>query len=102
MTEAEKRYHDWRACALDNETAAELNAIESDGAQIEERFCRELSFGTGGLRGELGAGTARMNVDTVRRATQGLADFLLAHTDWYVHPGDDRVDMISQVNFDQE
>ena len=78
MTEAEKRYHDWRACALDNETAAELNAIESDGAQIEERFCRELSFGTGGLRGELGAGTARMNVDTVRRATQGLADFLLA------------------------
>ena len=78
MTEAEKRYHDWRACALDNETAAELNAIESDGAQIEERFCRELSFGTGGLRGELGAGTARMNVYTVRRATQGLADFLLA------------------------
>lgn len=54
----------------------ELNGIKGDSAAISDRFYRDLSFGTGGLRGILGAGTNRMNIYTVRRATQGLADYL--------------------------
>ena len=50
----------------------------ADEAEIRDRFCRDLEFGTGGLRGVLGAGTARMNIYTVRRATQALADHLIA------------------------
>lgn len=56
----------------------ELLAVAGDDAQIEDRFYKHLEFGTGGLRGKLGAGTNRMNVYTVRRATAGLADYLLA------------------------
>ena len=56
----------------------ELEAIRGDDAAIEDRFYRELEFGTGGLRGVLGAGTNRMNVYVVRRATQGLAAYLKA------------------------
>ena len=58
--------------------AAELAAIEGDEAAISDRFYRDLAFGTGGLRGVLGAGTNRMNLYTIRRATQGLADYLNA------------------------
>ena len=79
MDTAKKRYEQWRACARDKEISAELAAMEGDAREIEERFGGELAFGTGGLRGVLGAGTARMNVYTVRRATQGLADYLLAN-----------------------
>ena len=79
MDTAKKRYEQWRACARDKELFAELAAIEGDAQEIEERFGAELAFGTGGLRGVLGAGTARMNVYTVRRATQGLADYMLAN-----------------------
>lgn len=64
----------------DEEIQAELTAIASDQNEIYERFYSELSFGTGGLRGILGAGSGRMNVYTVRRATQGLADYLNART----------------------
>ena len=78
MDTAKKRYEQWRACARDKALSAELTAIEGNAREIEERFGGELAFGTGGLRGVLGAGTARMNVYTVRRATQGLADYLLA------------------------
>ncbi len=60
----------------DPEIQAELTAIASDQSEIYERFYSELSFGTGGLRGVIGAGSGRMNVYTVRRATQGLADYL--------------------------
>ena len=74
MTEQE-RYGAWLAMA-DRETAAELEAIRGDEAEIRERFGAELTFGTGGLRGILGAGTDRMNVYVVRRATCGLAAYI--------------------------
>ena len=52
-------------------------AIRNDEEEIEERFYKELEFGTGGLRGVIGAGTNRMNIYTVRKATQGLANYIL-------------------------
>ena len=55
--------------------AEELQSI-TDAKELEDRFCRDLEFGTGGLRGKLGVGTNRMNIYTVRKATQGLADYL--------------------------
>ena len=57
----------------------ELEAIRGDDAAIEDRFYRELEFGTGGLRGVLGAGTNRMNVFTIGKATQGYANYLKNH-----------------------
>ncbi len=62
---------------FDQATKDELLAIKGDEGEIEERFYKELEFGTGGLRGVVGAGTNRMNVYTVRKATQGLANFIL-------------------------
>ena len=58
---------------FDQGTKDELLAIRNDQGEIEERFYKELEFGTGGLRGIIGAGTNRMNIYTVRKATQGLA-----------------------------
>jgi len=66
-------YQTWCEQA-DAKTREELLAIAQDDNEIKERFYKELEFGTAGLRGILGAGTNRMNVYTVRRATQGLAD----------------------------
>lgn len=60
----------------DPDLTRELPEIEGDEAAIEDRFAIDLSFGTAGLRGVIGAGTNRMNIYTVRRATQGLANFL--------------------------
>ncbi len=62
---------------FDQDTKNELLAIRGDEKEIEDRFYRELEFGTGGLRGVIGAGTNRMNLYTVRKATQGLANFIL-------------------------
>ena len=62
---------------FDEATKEELRAIKEDEKEITERFYRELEFGTGGLRGILGAGTNRMNIYTVRKATQGLANFII-------------------------
>lgn len=62
---------------FDADTKAELKAIADDEAQIEDRFYKDLEFGTGGLRGVIGAGTNRMNIYTVRKATQGLANYIL-------------------------
>lgn len=62
---------------FDEETKKELRAIGDDPKEIQERFYKELEFGTGGLRGIIGAGTNRMNLYTVRKATQGLANFIL-------------------------
>lgn len=62
---------------FDADTKAELAAIEKDEKEIEDRFYKELEFGTGGLRGVIGAGTNRMNIYTVRKATQGLANYIL-------------------------
>ena len=62
---------------FDDATKAELKAIADDDAQIQDRFYKDLEFGTGGLRGVIGAGTNRMNIYTVRRATQGLANYII-------------------------
>ncbi|WP_240419827.1 phospho-sugar mutase [Paenibacillus periandrae] len=64
--------------AIDESTKAELNHIKEQPKEIEDRFYRDLEFGTGGLRGVIGAGTNRINRYTVGRATQGLADFVNA------------------------
>lgn len=61
----------------DQETAAELQEISSDETEIQERFYRSLEFGTGGLRGVIGAGTNRINKYTVRQATQAMANYLI-------------------------
>lgn len=62
---------------FDEATRAELKALADNEAEIEDRFCRQLTFGTGGLRGVIGAGTNRMNLYTVRQATQGLANYII-------------------------
>ena len=59
------------------ETRAELKSIEGNEKEIEDRFYKDLEFGTGGLRGVIGNGTNRMNVYTVRKASQGLANFIV-------------------------
>ena len=64
----------------DPDLLAELRSVEGDEEQISDRFYRELEFGTGGLRGVIGAGDNRMNIYTVRKATQGLADYLNARS----------------------
>lgn len=73
----EKEFYRWLAQARDREIRDELLRVEGDEKQIEDRFYKPLSFGTGGLRGVIGAGTNRMNVYTVGRATFGLAEYLL-------------------------
>ncbi|MBP5151326.1 MAG: phospho-sugar mutase [Lachnospiraceae bacterium] len=62
---------------FDEDTKKELLSIKDDENEINERFYKNLEFGTGGLRGIIGAGTNRMNVYTVRKATQGLANYIL-------------------------
>ena len=73
-----ENYQSWlEAFASDEVTMQDLNSIANDEKEIEDRFYRNLSFGTAGMRGVLGAGMNRMNIYTVRRATQGLADYLI-------------------------
>ena len=72
-----KVYEEWLANPyFDEATKAELRAIAEDEKEIKERFYADLEFGTAGLRGIIGAGTNRMNVYTVRKATQGLANYI--------------------------
>ena len=73
MTEFER----WHEKVKDEELKKELVSISKNDKEIEDRFYKALTFGTGGLRGELGVGINRMNVYTVGRATFGLADYLL-------------------------
>lgn len=63
---------------FDEETKKELQGIEGNEAEIKERFYADLEFGTAGLRGVIGAGTNRMNIYTVRKATQGLANYIIS------------------------
>ena len=73
-----EKYEFWLASeAFDDETKAELEAIRGDEKEIKERFYKDLEFGTGGLRGIIGAGTNRMNKYSVGKATQGLASYIL-------------------------
>lgn len=78
----ENKYLEWLSKSdIDSELAAELVACGNDKSEIEDRFYRDLEFGTGGLRGVIGAGTNRMNVYTVAKATRGLAAYLRAAFD---------------------
>ena len=71
-------YKEWLSNPyFDQQTKEELKAIEGNEKEIEDRFYTELEFGTAGLRGVIGAGVNRMNIYTVRRATQGLANYIL-------------------------
>ncbi len=80
MSEATKQLEYWlNDSYFDEETKEELLKIRNDEAEVEDRFYRELEFGTGGLRGVIGAGTNRMNKYTVRKATQGLANYIKKH-----------------------
>lgn len=77
MMNINELYSLWCSNATDDsDLTNELSAIKNDSEGISDRFYRELEFGTGGLRGVIGAGTNRMNIYTVRRATQGFADYI--------------------------
>lgn len=77
MTKENALYQLWcENASEDADLVRELEAIREDSDAIRERFYKDLEFGTGGLRGVLGAGTGRMNIYTVRRATQGLANYV--------------------------
>ena len=72
-------YKEWMTSPyFDENTKKELKAIEQDENEMKERFYKELEFGTAGLRGIIGAGTNRMNIYTVRKTTQGLANYIAA------------------------
>ncbi len=76
-TAVRDKYNLWvNSAKEDPDLVNELNSIKDNDDEIYERFYRELEFGTGGLRGIIGAGENRMNIYTVRKATQGLADYL--------------------------
>ncbi len=78
MKDYMKIYEEWLANPyFDEDTKKELRAIQGDENEIKERFYMDLEFGTAGLRGVIGAGINRMNIYTVRRATQGMADYIL-------------------------
>ncbi|MCR5054524.1 MAG: phospho-sugar mutase [Lachnospiraceae bacterium] len=73
------RYDEWMTNLKDNDPLkAELVAIAGDDADIEDRFYKDLSFGTAGLRGKVGVGTNRMNFITVGKATQGVAEYIVS------------------------
>ena len=72
-----EKYLEWTSHVLeDPDLTAELESVKGQEEEINDRFYRDLEFGTGGLRGVIGAGTNRMNIYTVRKATQGVADYI--------------------------
>ncbi len=72
-----EKYKMWlESDVFDEKTKAELIAIKDNDEEIKERFHKDLEFGTGGLRGVIGAGCNRLNIYTVRKATQGLSDYI--------------------------
>ena len=78
MKDYMSEYKRWCELAKgDTDVEAELVAINGDSVKIEDAFYRDLAFGTGGLRGVIGAGTNRMNIHTVAKASQGLADYVI-------------------------
>ena len=74
-----EEFNRWLSLADDQEVKEQLLKMQGDEKLIEDAFYRDLAFGTGGLRGELGAGTNRMNIYTVRKASQGLANYINHH-----------------------
>ena len=82
------RYEEWkRSLPEQDPLREELLACAEDEKDIRERFYQELSFGTAGLRGKLGAGTNRMNMYTVARASRGMADYILQHGEDFANRG---------------
>ena len=82
--EIRRKYDRWvreaeHSPVSDPDVVGELAAMEEDPKLMEDAFYRDLAFGTGGLQGVIGAGTNRMNVHTVARASQGLADYVVKH-----------------------
>ena len=76
--EYRERYEEWISNPyFDEATREELKKIADDDNEIKERFYKDLEFGTAGLRGIIGAGTNRLNIYTVRKATQGLANYIV-------------------------
>lgn len=74
------KYESWKEKACwDQEVKEELEKMAGDETWMEDAFYRDLAFGTGGLRGVIGAGTNRMNVHTVAKASQGLANYVKKH-----------------------
>lgn len=77
MTTALQRAHEWlEDPAYDKETKAEIKKLLKNPEQLTDAFFTDLSFGTGGLRGVMGVGTNRMNIYTIRKTTQGLANYI--------------------------
>lgn len=79
MNKIKDNYQYWLKYATDSEMASELICMADKPEQLHDAFYRNLAFGTGGLRGVLGTGTNRMNVYTVAKASQGLANYILKH-----------------------
>lgn len=76
----DQEYNRWLKCAVeDSDVASELRAMSGAEDRIADAFYRDLEFGTGGLRGIIGAGTNRMNIHTVAKASQGLANYVKKH-----------------------
>ncbi|MBS4537879.1 phospho-sugar mutase [Clostridium sp. D2Q-11] len=71
------KYRSWIQGSFDDDTKEELRNIEKNTEEIQDRFYKELEFGTGGLRGKIGAGTNRINRYTVSKATQGFGDYII-------------------------
>ncbi|GAH36398.1 unnamed protein product, partial [marine sediment metagenome] len=82
-----EKYHFWLENEyFDQQAKEELRALAGDKEEIKDRFYKDLQFGTGGLRGKIAMGTNRMNIYTVSRATQGLADYLIEESQKQPHP----------------
>jgi phosphoglucomutase len=82
LTNPQNLYEAWiKDPSIDERTKDELREIQGQSGEIEDRFYRDLEFGTGGLRGVMGAGTNRMNRYVIGKATQGFASFLLGESD---------------------
>ncbi|MBU3228384.1 phospho-sugar mutase [Clostridium algidicarnis] len=82
------RYNSWiEDQYIDEDTKKELGDLKDNEAEIEDRFYKDLEFGTAGLRGKLGAGTNRMNVYNISKVTQGLADYIKSRGQDYVKRG---------------
>ena len=77
-SELQEKYQEWlESPYFDEKTKEELRSLEGNDKEIEERFYKDLEFGTGGMRGLMGAGTNRLNIYTVRRAANGLAEYIV-------------------------
>ena len=82
-----EKYHFWLENEyFDQQVKKELRALAGNEEEIKDRFYKDLEFGTGGLRGKIAMGTNRMNIYTVSRATQGLADYLIEKSKKQPHP----------------